>query len=128
MTLPSNLLSATQAHIDQLVAEQASEGPHLDFKRELPSTWNDAAKHEFLADATAFANAGGGDLIYGLNEDGQAKAAEVIPQVLANADQEVRRLQDFLLNLAEPRLPGVQVRAIPVQTGPTNGHVNRPGF
>lgn len=123
MTLPNDLLVITQAHIEQLVADQAREGPHLDFKRELPIAWNEAAKHEFLADATAFANSGGGDLVFGVEEDGQAQALAVIPQVIANVDQEIRRLQDFLLNQAEPRLPGVKIHAVQVSVAGTDGHV-----
>ena len=123
MTLPNDLLTTAQAHIEQLVADQTREGPHLDFKRDLPTAWNDAAKHEFLADSTAFANSGGGDLIFGVEEDGQAQALTVIPQVIANVDQEIRRLQDFLLNLAEPRLPGVKIHAVQVSVAETNGHV-----
>lgn len=123
MTLPDDLLAITQAHIEQLVADQTREGPHLDFKRDLPTAWNDATKHEFLADATAFANSGGGDLIFGVDEDGQAQASVVIPQVISNADQEIRRLQDFLLNLAEPRLPGVKVHAVQVSIAGTDGYV-----
>jgi hypothetical protein len=123
MTLPNDLSSITQAHIEQLVADQTHEGPHLDFKRDLPIAWNDAAKHEFLADTTAFANSGGGDLIFGIDEDGQAQALRVIPQVISNVDQEIRRLQDLLLNLAEPRLPGVKVQAVQVSVAGTDGHV-----
>lgn len=123
MTLPENLLAITQAHLEQLVADQTSEGPHLDFKRELPKAWNDAAKHEFLADTTSFANSGGGDLVFGIEEDGQAQACAIVPQAIPNADQEIRRLQDFLLNLAEPRLPGVKVHAVKVSVGEINGFV-----
>lgn len=121
MTLPNDLLVIAQMHIEQLVADQVREGPHLDFKRDLPS-WNEAAKQEFLADTTAFANSGGGDLIYGVDEDGQAQASAVIPQTISNVDQEIRRLQDFLLNLAEPRLPGVKIHAVPVSIAGKNGY------
>lgn len=123
MTLPNDLSSLTQAHIEQLVADQTREGPHLDFKRDLPTAWNDAAKHEFLADTTAFANSGGGDLIFGVDEDGQAQASRVVPQLIANVDQEIRRLQDFLLNLTEPRLPAVKVHAVQVSVGGSVGHI-----
>lgn len=123
MTLPNDLLAITQAHIEQLVADKTREGPHLDFKRDLPTAWNEAVKHEFLADTTAFANSGGGDLIFGIEEDGQAHALEVVPQVIANVDLEIRRLQDFLLNQAEPRLPGIKVHAVQVSVAGTDGHV-----
>jgi len=123
MTLPENLRALTQAHIEQLIADQTREGSHLDFKRDFPILWNDAAKHEFLADATAFANSGGGDLVFGIEEDGHAQASAVVPQAIPNPDQEIRRLQDFLLHLAEPRLPGVKVHAIQVSVAGIDGYV-----
>lgn len=121
MALPAILRDTTQAHLEQLATDQAQEGPHLDFKRDLPASWDASAKNEFVADITAFANSGGGDVIYGVDEDGDAKASAVVPQVI-NQDQEVRRLQDFLQNLVEPRLPGSQVHAVKVNVGGTAGH------
>ncbi|RQZ64047.1 ATP-binding protein [Burkholderia sp. Bp9004] len=76
-----------------------------------------------MADVTVFANAGGGDIVYGMDEDADAQASSLTPQVLASVDEEVRRLQDFLLNLAEPRLPGTQVQAVAVTVGSIRGHV-----
>lgn len=122
MLIPSNLVSTTQAHLEQLVADGEREGPHIDFKRDLPGAWNNDAKHEFLADTTAFANAGGGDLIFGVEEDGLAVASALVPQTIANPDQEVRRLQDLLMNLAEPRLPGVQVHAVQISVDGIDGY------
>lgn len=122
MRIPSNLVSTTQAHLEQLVADGEREGPHIDFKRDLPGAWNNDAKHEFLADTTAFANAGGGDLIFGVEEDGLAVASALVPQTIANPDQEVRRLQDLLMNLAEPRLPGVQVHAVQISVDGIDGY------
>ncbi len=116
MSLPSKLLETTQAHLEQLVAERAQESAHLEFKRELPTRWDAGNTQEFLADVTAMANATGGDLIYGIDEGDNAEAKELIPQDL-DADVEVRRLSDFLLNSVEPRIPGVQVRGIAVETG-----------
>lgn len=75
-----------------------------------------------MADVTAFANAGGGDIIFGMDENADAQASAIVPQTLASADEEVRRIQDFILNLAEPRLPGTQVFPVPVTVGSTSGH------
>lgn len=122
MNLPFRLTETTQRHLDQIVADQACEGPHLDFKRELPPAWNEAAKHELLADVTAFANAGGGDLLFGVEEDGAGQAQALVPLTIANPDQEVRRIQDIILSLAEPKLPGVQVHAVPIDVGGSIGH------
>ena len=75
------------------------------------------------ADVTAFANSGGGDFVYGVDKNEAAEASAICPQTLASVDQEARRLQDFLLNLAEPRLPGVQVHAVPVSEAGKPGHI-----
>lgn len=123
MSLPINLLETTQADVQRLITDRVQEGPHLDFKRDLPAAWDNSARHELLADVTAFANSGGGDIVYGVDENEAAEASVICPQTLASVDQEVRRLQDFLLNLAEPRLPGVQVHAVPINEAGKPGHV-----
>ena len=123
MSLPRSLLDTSQADLERLVTDQVREGPHIDFKRDYPVAWDNSTKHELLADVSAFANAGGGDLVFGVAEDGDAQAEAVVPQVLGNADQEVRRIQDFLLTLVEPRLPGVQVHAVAVDVAGAQGHV-----
>lgn len=120
MALPSNLSQTTQAHLEELVTSQAQEGPHLEFKRDLPQKLDNDAKQEFLADVSAFANSGGGELIYGIAEDDNALAAAVVPQKI-DVDVEIRRLQDFLLGLVEPRLPGVQMTAIQVRVSGDDG-------
>ena len=121
MFLPPKLFDTTQAHLEQLIADRVQEGPHLDFKRDFPTAWNNEAKNEFLADVTAFANASGGDLIYGIAEGAVADADSLVPQPI-DPDQEVRRLQDFLLTLVDPRLPGAQVHAVPVTVNGSTGH------
>lgn len=113
MPLPSKLYETTQTHLEQLITEHLQEGPHVDFKRQLPAAWDNAAKHELFADVSAFANAGGGDLIYGLDEDADGQAASIVP-LGENPDETMRRLADFLLTGVEPRMPGVQVQAVPV--------------
>ncbi|WP_072633180.1 AlbA family DNA-binding domain-containing protein [Pandoraea sputorum] len=121
MPLPFKLFEANQADLEQLIAERAQEGPHLDFKRELPSVWDNGARHELLADVSAFANAGGGDLVYGIAENDQGEAATLVPGI-ENPDETARRLADFLLNGVEPRMPGVQVHPVPVVLGTGSGH------
>lgn len=123
MTLPSRLADATQADIELLISTGAQEGKQQDFKRDFPTQWNDSAKARLLADVTAFANAAGGDVIYGVDEDAEAKASQVVPQVIADIDVQVRTLQQIALDQTEPRVPGIEVRAIPVTVDGVSGHV-----
>lgn len=122
MSLPANLSDLTASHLEQLVTTRATEGAHMDFKRQVPTNWDYDAKKRFIADVTAFANAAGGDLIFGVDEDDDAQAAAVVPQVFPSVDAEVRRLQDFMLNLVEPRLAGAQVQAVAVTADGMSGH------
>lgn len=122
MSIPSKLADTTQADLQQLIASQVQEGPHVDFKRELPGAWDGAAKHELYADVSAFANAGGGDLIYGVAEDDQGQAASLVPLIL-NPDETTLRLADLLLNGVEPRMPGVQIQPVAVTVGGVQGFV-----
>jgi hypothetical protein len=115
MTLPRNLLQTTANDIQALVADLAQESQHLDLKRDLPRG-DGAGRHELLADISAFANSSGGDVVYGIAEDGEGRASAVVPQA-GNADAEVLRIQDALMNGVEPRIPGLQVHPVTVEGG-----------
>lgn len=115
MGLPANLNDASQDQFQSLLAEGAAEGPHMDFKRDLPRL-DAAGRHELLADVCAFANSSGGDLVYGIDEDGEGRAARIVA-IGGNPDEEARRVQDSIFNGIEPRAPGVQVRPVPVDGG-----------
>ncbi len=52
-------------HIEDLIEHQVPESRNLEFKRQLPGN-SDSEKKEFLADVTAMANSGGGDIVYGM--------------------------------------------------------------
>lgn len=115
MTLPRDLITTNETNLTALVAAQVSEGTYLDLKRELPKL-DGNGRHELLADVSAFANSSGGDLVYGIGEDGEGRAAALVPQT-GNADEEARRFQDVLMNGIEPRVPGLQVQSVPVTGG-----------
>ena len=111
--------------IESLIDNGVSEGKTIEYKQELPSN-NDAGKKEFLADISAFANSSGGDLIYGVEESrDQNNKTTGIPSVVPgligiNIDQELRRLESMIRDGIEPRISGIQIRAI---DGFTNGPI-----
>jgi hypothetical protein len=115
MSLPRDLSTTSEDDIQALVAARTAEGTYLELKRDLPRP-DAGGRHEFLADVSAFANSSGGDLVYGINEDGEGRGTAIVAQP-GNADEEARRLQDVLLNGIEPRVPGLQVQAVPVAGG-----------
>jgi hypothetical protein len=103
--------------LQRLLANRVPESRSLEYKQALPGG-NDAGRKEFLADVSSFANATGGDLIYGIaeaREDGRATGVpESIPGLeITNTDAETRRLENMLRDGIAPRLPGVQFRWVP---------------
>jgi Schlafen, AlbA_2 len=106
-----------RSDIDALVAAEAKEGRSLEYKQSLPGNSNEE-KREFLADVSSFANASGGDILYGIEERrNEAEKETGIPgraPGLAgmNSDLEIRRLESKLHSGINPRIAGVQIRAV----------------
>jgi hypothetical protein len=90
-----------------------SEDPYLDFKARLYKA-TDADKHELAKDVTAIANAYGGDLVIGVeDDDGFAKAIVPVP----HAGEAVEWLQQVCASLVEERISGLDARSVPVSGG-----------
>lgn len=66
-----HLDSITEADLQALVDNEVAEDKLTEYKQELPGG-GDSQRKEFLYDVTAFANASGGDLIFGVKEQGGA--------------------------------------------------------
>jgi Putative DNA-binding domain len=114
----------TVEDIKSLVANQVAESRTLEYKEQLPGN-SDDEKKEFLADISSFANASGGDIIYGISElrDANGKTTglpEEAKGLKSNADAEIRRLESMLQDGLEPRIPGV--RTVQIE-GFSNGPV-----
>jgi predicted HTH transcriptional regulator len=63
--LPVNLKDITPVHIQDPLDSEMAESLTLEFKRDLPSGQNEE-KREFLYDVAGMANAGGGDIVFGI--------------------------------------------------------------
>jgi hypothetical protein len=110
--IPKTLDKIEAADIQSLVTNGDEERRTLDFKRDLPGN-TDKDKNELRADVTSFANAGGGDLIFGVDEaGGVATAVPGLPGV--DADAEIRRIEAVIQTSIDPRVPGFESRAIAI--------------
>jgi hypothetical protein len=103
-----------EQHLQRLIAAQAAESLHVEYKRETYGT-NDDQRREFLADASSFANAAGGDLIIGMS------AANRIPTgihpFMADGEAERLRLEQMARDGLQPRIANLQTRAVPIGAG-----------
>src|SRR4051812_5591664 len=110
--IPKPLDKIEATDIQALVTNGDEERRTMDFKRDLPGN-ADKDKNELRADVTSFANASGGDLIFGVDEArGVATAVPGLPGV--DADAEIRRIEAVIQSSIDPRVPGFESRAIPI--------------
>ena len=111
--IPKSIDNISKPDIDALIENQVREGRTIEYKQILPGN-SDDEKREFLADVSSFANAGGGDLLYGISEvDGVPQDAIGLD---CNTDSEILRLESIIRDGLDPRIPGV--RMVPIEGFP----------
>jgi len=90
------------ATIQRLIADGMQERRDIDYKQDLPK-FDDSGKKELLKDASSFANAHGGHLIFGVaEEDGRPTAIYGITE--NKTDGLILRLESVIHGGIEPRL------------------------
>ena len=115
MLLNGKVISDLQeGDLRELIERGEPERKTLEYKRDLPGG-TDREKAEFLADVCSFANASGGFLIYGMEEE-EGKAID-LPGIAGNADAEVLRLESSIRDAIAPRIPGVESCIVPLSNG-----------
>jgi len=116
MTFNLPLAQIDAAQIESLRANGVGEGRQLEYKETLPGN-SDDDKREFLSDVTSFANAAGGDLIFGVRERREAgKPASEIASIVGlpafNFDAVRLRLDEMIRNGVAPRMLPVSFHEI----------------
>lgn len=104
--LPLDQINAAQ--LENLKAAGVREGRQLEYKEILPGN-SDDDKREFPSDITSFANAAGGDLIFGLRERRQegtptSELEAIVGLAQLNVDQDRLRLQNMIRDGISPRM------------------------
>jgi hypothetical protein len=93
-----------------LVENAVGESKTIEYKRQLNIN-SDKDKKEFLADVSSFANASGGDLIFGIVES-KGIPTEIRGMDVNDVDSEKLKLDSIIQDGIEPRLPSVQIQSI----------------
>ena len=100
-----NLFEICEGDLQSLKEDKVPESRYIEYKSQLPGR-TDADKKEFLADISSFANADGGDIIYGIMaKDGIP--VEICGLQEENPEEQIQFLENLLRNGVEPHIPGV---------------------
>jgi hypothetical protein len=117
--LPVRFDEIGSADILRLVEDKTSERKRLEYKEKLTIDTGDQ-KAEFLADISSFANASGGDIIFGVSderdENGNATGVpgEIKPLSIASVQIELGRIENIIQSGIQPRLPDVHPKAVEI--------------
>jgi hypothetical protein len=110
--IAKNADQITEQDLQALIDNSVLEGKTIEYKESLPSN-SDSDKKEFLADISSFANASGGDLIYGILEDRDTGIPEKLEGLtIENVDQEISRLDSLVREGVEPRILEIAIKPI----------------
>ena len=115
--LDKPLAGLTKSDLERLVADRVSEGRTRDYKRDLELA-SDAHKKEVARDVSSLANAAGGYLVYGVEEERDADGkntgtpARILGVSCPNFDQTKLRYESIVSDYIDPRVQGIDIRAI----------------
>ncbi len=101
--LSDRIGNVTFSEIEALRDNKVPENRTLEYKRELYGK-SDDERRELVADVTAFANAAGGDIIFGIAQASDATPEQIVGVAVKSRDEEERRLADTIRTGTEPRL------------------------
>ncbi len=104
-----------ESDLNYLIDNEKIEAKKLEYKRELPGN-TDSNKKEFLYDISSFANASGGEILYGIQED-SSTGKPIYPLEgieISNVDEVKQRLDNLILNGLEPQLPSYSYNIQPI--------------
>lgn len=107
----------TEADLQRLIDLPVTEGERIEYKRELNLT-SDDVKRKFLASIASFANAKGGDLIFGM-EAVDGRPLRITPLADFSLDPVLLQINALIRSGIAPIVYTVNPRSVPV----TNGEV-----
>lgn len=116
-----NIEDIEESDLEYLIDNEIIETKLLDYKGKLPGS-NDSDKKEFLSEISSFANASGGDIIYGIDEDRSTGKPQgpLNGLIISNIDEVKQRLENIIINGLEPQLPSYTYTIQPITLANSN--------
>jgi len=116
MPFDKSLDAITGMDIEHLISGKVQESQHLDYKRD-PYAKSTDGHRDFLKDVTAMANAYGGYLVIGVEEDGAGTGIPSAVRHVPEAASECKRLSNVALSSVDPRVSGLDMRDVTTSKG-----------
>jgi hypothetical protein len=110
-----------KARLLALIADKIEESSTLDYKAADALDGSDKKKGEITKDVAAFANSGGGTIIYGIREHAEADLAHLPKELnpVKVVDFSKERL-DQIIQTIRPKVEGVRISSVPVNDAGTD--------
>lgn len=105
----------TEADLRWLIDNAVRENVSVEYKRQTYDKRDPNARIEMLRDVSSIANAEGGVLILGMDEDGAGVARALVP--VPDAEAEGRRIVSSCLASIAERIPGLAARPVTITGG-----------
>ena len=117
--IPKDIDQINKEDLQSLIDNSVLEKKTIEYKQSLPAN-SDSDKKEFLADISSFANASGGDLIYGIIEDRDTGFPKILEGLtIENIDKEISRIDNIIRDGIEPRIIGFTIQPIDLKNSKT---------
>ncbi|GAB4507414.1 MAG: hypothetical protein Tsb0026_02750 [Sulfuricaulis sp.] len=110
-----SLSEITETDLLGLIEDKVSENKTIDYKRDRIGN-SDSEKKEFLYDISSFANASGGHLILGAEEE-DGLPTRFVGLGNINIDQEMGRLQEIIRDGIRPQILGLAMVPVELTSG-----------
>jgi len=114
--MAARLLPQDKITVDMLrtlIESEIAEGQTIEFKR-LINVTDTNAKKNLSAELASFANASGGDIVFGIDEK-EGKASKLIPLPGFDPDKTELQLRQIFASNIEPPVPGLQFCPVEVR-------------
>lgn len=117
--IPKVIDHIEEQDLNNLVNNAVLEQKTIEYKQSLTIN-TDREKKEFLSDVCSFANASGGDLIFGIVENRNTGAPERLEGLnIENPDAEIRRINEIIRYGIEPRIPSLDIQPVKLSDSST---------
>ena len=111
------LVLKTKSDLQQLVDEGLEESLTLDYKASPALSREGGKAVEMCKDVTALANSAGGQLVYGIEEDKATKKPSAVDGGVDDSKITREWIEQILNSRVQPRMNGVQIARIDMETG-----------